>query len=1121
MSLAHPPKNQLIAFGQGKLAPDESQSIETHLEGCPECCETLLDLQDDTFTGLVRQAQQINVTAKNRLSQSAPDQILEVHSADASPQDLTLVTESSDSESRGELPTELREHPRYRIIELVGQGGMGCVYRAEHRLMNRTVAVKLVNSQLVRNPQAVERFRREVRAAARLLHPNIVTAHDAEQAGDAHFLVMEFVDGIDLATIVKDRGPMSIAEACRCVRQAADGLQHAHEQGMVHRDIKPHNLMLSAAGQVRILDFGLAGFATESALGVNARQNADEPAMATEAADLAAAPEDRGYAAAAAHLTAMGSVMGTPDYIAPEQAADAHAADIRADIYSLGCTLHFLLTGKPPFEADNVLAKLKAHAEHSPPALTALRNDVPSELANIVLRMMAKNPSERFQTPAEVAAALAPLALTSSSTRKPQWGIIAVALAGAAFLLAGLIVILTDKGRLEIRSERDDVDFVIMQNGQVFRTIDLQTGSQVTWLPSGDYDIALKQGNSFINLDQKGFRLLRWGKEIVHVTRKERALTEAPAADRDRLQGEWLAESGERNGQPIPIDQITMQRVVFEGDTMRVELPAAMKGSGQFQLIESSEPKEIRLQPQVPPPGVQRNDLLRGIYKLEGDQLTLCMDRDRSALPPTSFAAPAGTTLDLIVLRQISRPLTLSAEFLEEYDLVVRLGRGLLRDEERQKLVADRPYIAEAMSEEMTRGPIEMFSGLPDSAHAELKRIGYVKWRFADVPASHQQVYRRQFKWWVQKGKWSPEMINDSEVGFAVVRLLKSTVVTAFVLYPNDTSEMWSTVVGTLPYADNDSDAAHPPQLKALRNKPLTTLPDSFRGPLPAKPVSDHDRLQGKWVPVSASFRGKALAEQQLARLSIRLDGNRAELTDPDSGQTMTGTFTVDASRSPKHIDLIAPDGKERAPGIFEFDGERLKLATIDGDYARPTDFSPSDQPDHMTGVFERAPLTGPALGVTEREVVKAAEAYLAVMDEGRFGQLRDMGAAFVKRRETREQYSQKFQKIRDTLGKAIHRTLDWVRLLDDPAGMPKGRYANVQYQSNFERVQKTWEVVSLVLESDGQWRVAGYAHTLEPLPFPEPKDEPQPGPNTPTRPSAAPTPPPRIPLGAKGHHQR
>ena len=210
-----------------------------------------------------------------------------------------MLVQSGSMIEPSELPAELQEHPRYRIVERIGSGGMGDVYRAEHRLMNRSVALKLINSQLVKHPLAVERFRREVQAAARLTHPNIVTAFDAEQAGDVHFLAMEFVEGTDLATVVQQRGALPVAEACDCILQAAEGLQHAHEKGMVHRDIKPHNLMLSPNGQVRILDFGLAGFATESAI------LEVDTGVGTEGDTTPL------------HLTTFGSVMGTPDYIAP------------------------------------------------------------------------------------------------------------------------------------------------------------------------------------------------------------------------------------------------------------------------------------------------------------------------------------------------------------------------------------------------------------------------------------------------------------------------------------------------------------------------------------------------------------------------------------------------------------------------------------------------------------------------------------------------------------------------------------------------------------------------------------------------------------------------------------
>jgi serine/threonine protein kinase len=282
------------------------------------------------------------------------------------------------------LAPELAHHPRYRVVELLGAGGMGTVYWAEHRVMKRPVALKVINSRLVDNPSAVERFHREVQAAACLSHSNIVTAYDAERVGDLHFLIMELVDGVTLDRLVAQEGALPVAHACNYARQVAMGLQHAHEHGMVHRDIKPANLMLACEGQVKILDFGLARFASENG--------------------------------PAGGLTDSGTLAGTPDYIAPEQAEDASQADIRADIYSLGCTLYFLLTGQPPFPLGSVFQKLLAHHLQAPQPLTAFRDDLPSGLVEVFERMTAKDPAYRYQTPAEVARALLPFGQEAGSS---------------------------------------------------------------------------------------------------------------------------------------------------------------------------------------------------------------------------------------------------------------------------------------------------------------------------------------------------------------------------------------------------------------------------------------------------------------------------------------------------------------------------------------------------------------------------------------------------------------------------------------------------------------------------------------------------------------------------------
>src|SRR5262249_21557893 len=217
------------------------------------------------------------------------------------------------------------------------------------------------------------------------LHPNVAIAHDADQEGDTHFFVMEYIEGEDLSRLVKRSGALPVGRACDYIRQAALGLQHAHERGLVHRDIKPSNLMLTKAqglqplGLVKVLDLGLA---------------------------LLSLPGEEGDA-----LTREGSVMGTPDFMAPEQASDSHGVDIRSDLYSLGCTLYFLLTARVPFPGGSPLDKLVRHVSEEPAPVQSLRGDLPPELAAIVGRLMAKSPADRFQSPIELANALAHFAV--------------------------------------------------------------------------------------------------------------------------------------------------------------------------------------------------------------------------------------------------------------------------------------------------------------------------------------------------------------------------------------------------------------------------------------------------------------------------------------------------------------------------------------------------------------------------------------------------------------------------------------------------------------------------------------------------------------------------------------
>jgi serine/threonine-protein kinase len=281
---------------------------------------------------------------------------------------------------------------KYVLLERLGEGGMGQVFKARHRVMDRCVAIKIIRPELLHHGSSVRRFHQEIRAVAQLSHPNIVLAHDADQDGDTHFLVMEYVEGIDLKRLVQTGGRLAVPLACEYIRQAALGLQHAHERGLVHRDLKPGNLLLSKAygaeahggssvGLIKILDLGLALLQSQ----------------------------DQGRYPST-DLTKSGALIGTPDYMAPEQAIDPRAVDIRADLYSLGCTLYFLLTGRAPFEDASMLEKLYRHKFESPTPLDALRPDVPVEVAAVIGKLMAKEQEDRYQVPAEVAQALAPFA---------------------------------------------------------------------------------------------------------------------------------------------------------------------------------------------------------------------------------------------------------------------------------------------------------------------------------------------------------------------------------------------------------------------------------------------------------------------------------------------------------------------------------------------------------------------------------------------------------------------------------------------------------------------------------------------------------------------------------------
>ncbi|HEV3345251.1 MAG TPA: protein kinase [Pirellulales bacterium] len=406
-SVTCPPDAVLNDFGLGKLDAARVETISRHLETCADCQQRVASLPGDSFVGRLRQADGA-APPKKREGTYVPGESLAnaASSTDGSSasnvgqppsvvgrEDGLPVASHPQAGTRREppgrsgpspsspvsAPPELADHPDYELIKELGQGGMGTVYLAKNRMMGRQEVLKVISQAVLNKQGARERFLREIQSAANLSHPNIVTAYSVLRPGDSLVFAMEYVRGQDLAAVVKQRGPLPVANAAFYIHQVANGLQHAFEKGMVHRDVKPNNLMLAIEGKkhvVKILDFGLAKATSEKG--------------------------------AEAGLTKSGQMLGTPDYVAPEQSLDAHKADIRADIYSLGCTLYFLLSGGPPFQETSLYGILEAHHKRDPKPLNLVRPDVPLELAAIVSKMMAKDPTKRYQTPIEVARALVP-----------------------------------------------------------------------------------------------------------------------------------------------------------------------------------------------------------------------------------------------------------------------------------------------------------------------------------------------------------------------------------------------------------------------------------------------------------------------------------------------------------------------------------------------------------------------------------------------------------------------------------------------------------------------------------------------------------------------------------------
>ncbi len=416
-----PGPEKLQELQSGDLRDEAFESLASHVSECEECSLKIdeLDTADSALPTILLDKLVVssgfgaNGTSASRFSS-----------------DLQPVEE--------QVPQQVGD---YEILELIGQGGMGLVYKARHCELHRNVAIKFLPERLFNRPDARRRFDREMKAAGLCDHPNIVRTHDARKIGDLHFFVMEYVEGRTLSTILADDGPFDVADACAIASEVARALQYIYDRNLVHRDIKPSNVMLTDAGEVKLLDLGLSRVQSEPA---------------DNDATIGNIPDDTAHGESALTITA--GVLGTSSYMSPEQWRSASETDIRADVYSLGCTLFHMLSGQPPFSGDSYTTNWRsalAHRSMPPRRLSAFRSDVPETLEVVIRRMLAKEPEQRYTTPNDVHRELLPFCAESKSVvfrgaaepsasavgerhRRPTWQLVS-ALAVLAIAIAWFV----------------------------------------------------------------------------------------------------------------------------------------------------------------------------------------------------------------------------------------------------------------------------------------------------------------------------------------------------------------------------------------------------------------------------------------------------------------------------------------------------------------------------------------------------------------------------------------------------------------------------------------------------------------------------------------------------------
>lgn len=590
----HPSRDELAGYVFGTLPEEQVESIGAHVEECATCEDTVRNLE---ATG-------DDVLAKLRQPRPAEPFADEPSCG----RTIELINAIGRESSLTRHEPDIGQVRVYKLLAKLGEGGMGAVYKALHTELDKVVALKVLPADRLQDRDAVDRFKREMKAVGKLEHPNIVRATDAGEDAGTHYLVMELIDGVDVAALVKQHGPLPIPAACEIIRQAALGLQYAHQHGLVHRDIKPSNIMLTgfsskARGTQRV------GFTTEQLPTVKI--------LDLGLALLAGQHHERD------ELTTTGRIMGTVDYMAPEQGSDTHRVDIRADLYSLGATLYKLLTGRAPFEGpqyNSTMKKLTALATQMAQPVRELRPDIPEALAAIVHQLLAKSPNDRPPTPRIVAEQIAPFASTASLaalldrtaeppvTKPPTGGSAGVIpetvvpspsisegtpksavrvasapdsasssptfpirlrtwlVAAALFLVAAVITITTAKGTVTIRQPdgmTDEVEIVVRSGGENVAIMDKSNHWTVS-VQNGEYTVAVRGGSERFQVKNGKLSVKRFGKTLVEVEAKPAEVASQPVKQTSRVSSQPSADTDRRVAEVLLRSAATVTVVVPE-----------------------------------------------------------------------------------------------------------------------------------------------------------------------------------------------------------------------------------------------------------------------------------------------------------------------------------------------------------------------------------------------------------------------------------------------------------------------------------------------------------------------------------------------------------------------------